>query len=116
MPVLIGLISILGALIVNVSFDAEKVAFHGLVGKNGEVTKCEAVKPKHRTAIIEHIKDMQEHNSLNGQEHMYETGNVYSYEFFNKNGGGQVFTLTVKECTEGLERIINRTRPARING
>ena len=116
MPVFIGLISILGALMVSVSFNAEKVAFHGLVGKNGEVFKCEAVKPEHRESIVAHIKAMQSNNSLNGQEHMYETGNVYSYEFFNKNGGGQVFTLTAKECTEGLERIINRTRPDHING
>ena len=116
MPVFIGLISILGALLVSVSFNAEKVAFHGLVGKNGEVFKCEAVKSENRSAIVAHIKDMQENNSLNGQEHQYETGNVYTYEFFNKIGGGQVFTLTEKECTEGLERIINRTSKGHING
>ena len=59
---------------------------------------------------------MQENNSLNGQEHQYETGNVYTYEFFKKICGGQVFTLTEKECTEGLERIINRTSKGHING
>ena len=106
MPVFVGLISILGALIVNVSFDAEKVAFHGMVGKNGEVSKCEVVKPQNRDVIVKHIKFLQEHNSVNGQEHLYETGNVYVYEFFNRLSGGQVFSLTKKECNEGIIRIL----------
>lgn len=116
MPVVIGLISLIGALIVNVSFNAEKVAFVGLVDKAGKVTKCGAVKPENRAAIISHIKEMQEKNSVNGEEHSYETGNVYSYEFFNKMGGGQAFTLTKLECEEAIERIVRKSNRTHRNG
>ena len=116
MPVVLGLISILGALLINVSFDAEKVEYVGIVDKAGKVMKCEAIKPENKEAIVTHIKSLQESNSVNGQEHMYETGNVYSYEFFNKMGGGQVFTLTKKECQEGINRILLNSSKARRNG
>ena len=52
MNVLIGLISILGALLINVSFDAEKVEYVGIVDKAGKVMKCEAIKPENREAIV----------------------------------------------------------------
>ena len=116
MPVFIGLISIVGALIVSVSFNAEKVAFHGLVGKNGEIHECKAVKAENRETIIKHIKYLQAHNSVNGQEHLYETGNVYVYEFFNKLMGGQVFSLTEQECNEGIDRILIKSDKRFKNG
>ena len=67
MPKSTGLISILGALLINVSFDAEKVEYVGIVDKAGKVMKCEAIKPENREAIVAHIKSLQESNSVNGQ-------------------------------------------------
>ena len=116
MPVFVGLISILGALVINVSFDAEKVEYHGMVGKNGEIHECEVIKPENRDLIVNHIKYLQQHNSVNGQEHLYETGNVYVYEFFNRLSGGQVFSLTKKECNEGIERILIKSDTRFRNG
>ena len=102
MSVFITLLAITGALMLDAPFDVNKVAFHGTADKEGKTYKCEPVTEENRSDIINHVTFMMKNNSLNGEELMHEEQDVYRYEYFARNIGGQIFTLTKKDCEKGL--------------
>ena len=105
MPILIMLLSLTGALMLDAPFNVDKVAFHGSVDKEGKTYSCTAVTNEDRNDIIAHIRDMMTNNSLNGEELLYENQNTYSYEYFARNIGGHIFTLTKRDCDAGLMEL-----------
>ena len=105
MQILIALLTLSGVLLIETPFNVDKVAFHGTVDKEGKTYSCEEVTNENRSDIIIHVKEMMTNNSLNGEELMHEEQDTYKYQYFARNVGGQIFTLTEKDCQEGLMEL-----------